>query len=397
MCDLHPQYPKKMLDWAANKLGYKPGVYEPPYMIHGLCKNPNATTILENSNMEYINWGALCANPNAISILEANQDKIHWHILSGNPNAISILEANQDKIHWHILSSNPNAISILEKHPDKIDWWWLSMNPNAIHLIENKIKEEAEKETFCYKIKQFIYGDTPPKSSIHWPWLSRNLNAVPILKKNLDKIDWGYLSMNPSPDAIELLRENLDKININYLVKNTNPIAFELIELLDPNMDTLMIYYDQTFQTPFQQLLENPYLSMKIDAAKYKYQIITNEIFLYKNPRIDHFIDFTRPLGDGRYPYKFTNVTAWKMPAYTPASHYWYELSRNPGAIELLRQNPECINIDAFLDNPAIFAYDYDAMRENRRELNQEILECFWRPDWMKLWRHELNYAGWFS
>jgi hypothetical protein len=43
---------------------------------------------------------------------------------------------------------------------------------------------------------------------------------ISILEKNTDKIDWKYLSRNPS--AIHLLEKNMDKIEWFYLGLNTN-------------------------------------------------------------------------------------------------------------------------------------------------------------------------------
>jgi hypothetical protein len=45
------------------------------------------------------------------------------------------------------------------------------------------------------------------------------------LENNQDKIDWYWLSSNPSARAIALLEKNQDKINWSYL--STNPSIFE--------------------------------------------------------------------------------------------------------------------------------------------------------------------------
>ena len=58
---------------------------------------------------------------------------------------------------------------------------------------------------------------------IEWGWLSMNLNAISILEKNIDKIDWYYLSGNAN--AISLLEKNIDKINWDVLSGNVNAIS----------------------------------------------------------------------------------------------------------------------------------------------------------------------------
>jgi len=60
--------------------------------------------------------------------------------------------------------------------------------------------------------------------------LSSNLNGLELLKKNPDKINWFYLSVNPNAiqllqenkNAIKLLKENPDKINWFQLSANEN-------------------------------------------------------------------------------------------------------------------------------------------------------------------------------
>ena len=57
---------------------------------------------------------------------------------------------------------------------------------------------------------------------IDWHFLSENVNAVPILEKNLDKIDWYYLSYNIN--AIFILEKNTDKVNWTTISSNINAL-----------------------------------------------------------------------------------------------------------------------------------------------------------------------------
>jgi len=51
----------------------------------------------------------------------------------------------------------------------------------------------------------------------------------------------------------------------------------------------------------------------------------------------------------------------------------WSNLSKNENAIELLEANPDKIDWNQISRNPAIFTYDYDLIKERKKELNEEI------------------------
>ena len=55
---------------------------------------------------------------------------------------------------------------------------------------------------------------------VDWYYLSLNPNAIPILEKNLDNVDWSRLSRNPN--AIPILEKNLDKVYWECLSENPN-------------------------------------------------------------------------------------------------------------------------------------------------------------------------------
>ena len=59
----------------------------------------------------------------------------------------------------------------------------------------------------------FIYWKNIDK--INWSYLSANENAKNLIEKNLDKINWYYLSKNPN--AIHLLEKYPDNINWSNL------------------------------------------------------------------------------------------------------------------------------------------------------------------------------------
>jgi len=65
-----------------------------------------------------------------------------------------------------------------------------------------------------------------------------NENDISLLSKNIDKIDWLYLSANPSSYVIELLKKNSEKIN--WIILLLNPSA---IPLLSENLNKVDWYW----------------------------------------------------------------------------------------------------------------------------------------------------------
>jgi hypothetical protein len=59
---------------------------------------------------------------------------------------------------------------------------------------------------------------------VDWCKLSINPNAISILENNVDKVDWEVLSTNPN--AIPILEKNLDKVNWGKLSLNPNAVHF---------------------------------------------------------------------------------------------------------------------------------------------------------------------------
>ena len=70
---------------------------------------------------------------------------------------------------------------------------------------------------------------------VRWFSLSVNPNAIPILEKNLDKVCWKSLSVNVN--AISILENNFDKIDWDYISMNPNAIS-----ILEKNRDKIDWY-----------------------------------------------------------------------------------------------------------------------------------------------------------
>ena len=52
----------------------------------------------------------------------------------------------------------------------------------------------------------------------------------------------------------------------------------------------------------------------------------------------------------------------------------WFNLSANQNALELLKVNPDKINLYMLMKNPLLFKLDYKKIRENFQELKEEII-----------------------
>jgi hypothetical protein len=160
-------------------------------------------------------------------VLNNKRFKIEIKTLSENPNAIDYLTENPDLIDWRYLSRNPKAIKLLEmkikeenklteaefnllSNKDKISWLDLSDNPKAKKLLEAKFEKEALLEE--YDLAQGIRRDT--FLYLNWRRLSANPCAIDLLRKNIGKIDWKQLAINPNQEAVELLSlpENIERL-----------------------------------------------------------------------------------------------------------------------------------------------------------------------------------------
>ena len=166
-------------------------------------------------------WRLLATNtnPKAVELIEKyfklneedfnfDSDPIEfWEILSKNINAIYLLEKYPHYINWKTIleNQNPKAVEIIEKNLDKIyvdDWPILSGNPAAIHI---------------FKDPEYL------KKVYDWYYLSKNEKAISILENNMDKVEWGSFSSNPS--AINILLQIIkEKNEYNKKVKNHEEI-----------------------------------------------------------------------------------------------------------------------------------------------------------------------------
>ena len=237
-------------------------------------------------------------------LLEYHMDDINWKNLCYNATDDTLIAIPDECLDWIYVSANPTVTAVhrVKKNPHKIYWCSLLSNPMAIDIIVEKFE----------KIKKLYYITL----------LSKNPHpkAIELLTNNMDKIDWFYLSLNPS--AWKLLEQYPEKIDWNGLSLNTNSNAVKM-------------------------LLKNP-----------------TKIVLYNfnrntNPMV---IDYLK-----EHPEKIV----------------WSELCVNASAEELIRENQHKIVWSSLSANPCIFKYNYKKCRTVYRTtlFKEEILARALHPD----------------
>ena len=280
----------------------------------------------------------LCSNPhnNAMKIIEnKNPDLLDWHELSKNPFAIDILsmEENYERIEWGALSSNKDAIDLLNarllKFPSKpkIDWGNISVNENGYDMILQRIFVEKGLDLDRLRPHQ--------------------------------KLDRARLFANKSTDVLNYLMNPKYKEEKSWyhLSGNSNPIAIKLLEdelRRDPNSSNIN----------WRQLSGNPG-AVKLLKAELKREPNSTKI---------HWNTLSGNAGVG-----IMEIIRWKIQKdglpendeYGKNQLTWHNLSSNPKAIFLLRDNVDKIKWGAFSTNPAIFSLNaYNSKQQSSRLLS---------------------------
>ena len=285
-----------------------------------------------------LNFAEISLNKYAIDFLKENKDKIYWDQLSKNPNAIELLQEkfNEEK---KLKETNLEAFENLEDK-DRINWKNLSQNINAIELLTEKMDEELE-------LDEEEVDNLEDRDKINLAYLSSNPNAAELLKE-IDDVDWDYLSLNPNPKVINFfLKENPHKINWEGL--SSNPSAIKLLEKYYKEIDMFMlsanpnaiellnVNYDQI---NWYNLCLNPnaieLLEEKIEEEKNMSPQELKELDIYNKINWDRLS---------------INPNAIELLKNNPTKIDWVYLSKNPNAIELLKKNLEKINWELLSEN----------------------------------------------
>lgn len=236
------------------------------------------------------------------------------------------------------LCLNPNATEQLYDqifaNPSGIDWSLVSRNQNTfiINTMQHYTKEHPEfklSESYLAgnpSANQFLYEQSGKFRKLDWQFLSMNPSKTSynIMNQYQDMICMDKLAMNENPDAIELmlLLQEYDEICWKYLCKNPN--AMNIIKSLVKNNPE---------KVDWSSLSQNPnYLAIKI--LKQKPEKI-NWNLLSANP----------------------NPLAVELLKQNPEKINWtyFSTNENPEAIKMLEKNEEKIDFDIIWTNPGIF------------------------------------------
>lgn len=280
-----------------------------------------------------LNWNGLSANPRAIHFLKANPHKVDLRMLCDNPSLEviplieAILQTEESKIKWNWLLDNPILIHLLAltcKIRDINNWWKISKceHADAIQLLKNNIDKidyywlSGNQHPDAVKLLETLSSDKITK--ICWYSISKNPNAMDLIESNPAKVRWSGLSANINDRAIKLLEANLEKIN--WFELSSNPSA---IKLLKSHPDK--IYHNTLSFNPNPDVIP---LLEAIPPNKINWDYISRN----SNPK---FIDFIE-----------SHITD------CIDEINWYSLSKNPYAISLLKAHIDKIEWWGLCENP---------------------------------------------
>jgi hypothetical protein len=93
---------------------------------------------------------------------------------------------------------------------------------------------------------------------IKWGTLCANESpeAIALLSKHIDRIDWKVLSANKSPEAFTLLSKHIDRIDWSVLSANESPRAIALLTQYPDRIDFGELIYNKNAISLFKQYPE---------------------------------------------------------------------------------------------------------------------------------------------
>lgn len=361
-----------------------------------------------------IDWNTLLENTNAIHILETELDDNLYKLknldgLFENPNAVHLFEKYKNYINYSRLQNNKNVevFKILEKNVDKItDWMQLSRRtePEAIAFL----KKNLDKVDWGYLSENpaAIHILENNLDRVDWIALSENPAAIHILEDNLDRVDWGYLSENTA--AIHILKKNLDKVNWEALC--CNPAAIDIIE---ENIEGLVNHWDFIVHNPNAgHLITNNNLNFILDGQldfAYKnagfLKFLENNLNLVNWGAIILFMSnigsYQEKLNDKdisnivKFAKKYKNIVPF--PNDISCIRFWETAQLFPDFIDdIIEKKIDICNYNASI-NPGIFTYNYKKIKAI------DINEYFYHPSFYSQYLEKYNefvnedhYLNWF-
>lgn len=264
-------------------------------------------------------------------------------------------------------NKNSYATNILERYLDRIriqdtDWWtMINMRSNSKKEFE-LCKKYNKIDCFylsynCSDIAVEILYEN--QNEIDWVGLSMNTNdkSIKLLEENMEKIDWHSLSMNSNDKVYDLLKENEDKIVWDSLSLNKNN---KVLTLLENNIDKI------NNQGWYWLSSNNSNKALEILEA-HQDRIVWPDLAENDN---DRAIELLR-----------SNLDKIQV-------HHLFP-NTNPKAMDLIKQMGlyGCKNVRMLFENPNIFTYNYEAIKDHMKNT--------WLRDLLKYWHHPKNMNKW--
>lgn len=365
------------------------------YCIEKLCIsniNLKAFDIIKNNfdNLTYDGFKHLCIKPNyeIIDLITQHKDTIKKRF--NNYEYIIYLCANKNKDILNYVKNNLlDEVKKLTPEDTKILTERYDHNGKLIYYIVNKdtpkmILHDCYKELILNEslsddsdIIQYINYDfelfTHNKYNIFSK--SHNKEVLELVSKNINKLDeysWINLYTNTSDEAIKIIKSNLDNEIINRdknflyfverLCENSNTNALDLVSKISKEL------------TPEGKLKITSFgINLLCSNLNPKAFNIALQFENYFN--ISHLESLCSNSNDIVIDWLLSNLNKYINDFNNDC---WMNLcsNNNPKVIQIISSNLNKLNNRCWLKlwkNPNIFTYNYELMRDNKKDLHKEL------------------------
>jgi len=272
-----------------------------------ILTNENAIHIIEKSK-KYIDK-RINYNKNAVNFLRNNRQFIDYDIMCEYEHGVTFIEEllnnNEiDKINWFKLSANPAMIHILSM-PE------YSKYTNPPNFFCNKNGKQQ-----C--IKMFYEIDTIERIDklCH---ISSEEHLIDFIEENIDRVSWNHLAFNSA--AIHILMNNLDKIQTCHDNLRYNKNSFIILLTLGHVFDNNKFYDKQIIFEYFDHCEKNNTPFVCIDILSLHGYTDKHMNYLMNNHQHIHYDNLSENPNIFEYDYKRMQQTRQLLPWYNHIIH----------------------------------------------------------------------------
>jgi hypothetical protein len=211
-----------------------------------------------------------------------------------------------------------------------------------------------------YKLRDWIdekhFDENTEEGKRNLYQLSRNPYAIDYLENHPEKINWVHFAYNTNPKTICIHAKNLDKIKWDELSANEN--AFYLLQKNEDKVNIDYLVYNKNQEHPFIQSF-------------------------YKKNRMCSFhkIQIKITIDDNKKIFPHIWETSKEIFEMDKSKMNKFSISRNPNAVDYLKQNQDKICWTEFCKNEAIFELDYQKMKEKNKYFFEELVQKVFNPE----------------